>query len=230
MITEIVKTNYSSEVAAEEESRCPIAGPSSTHKSTLEDSFHGSISDVLKDTATNSVKTATGQTGDQSASSTSNASPTFTSKEAISAATEGGQWRTKRPSDKDFVCSSRDTQYTVMEKLEPASEGGTSEPTSGGGTSEPASGGGTSEFASGGDATNMSKGLGDTEQSPVAMPPSTTTTAARDCRDDETTAQLSEVDPDCTDCGVVRPDPTTRELVMYLHALSYKVSTLTLSL
>ena len=30
-------------------------------------------------------------------------------------------------------------------------------------------------------------------------------------------------DPDCTECGIMRPDPTPKELVMYLHALSYKV-------
>ncbi len=36
----------------------------------------------------------------------------------------------------------------------------------------------------------------------------------------------TEVDPDCTECGLVRPDPTSQELVMYLHALSYKVGVL----
>ena len=35
----------------------------------------------------------------------------------------------------------------------------------------------------------------------------------------------ADTDPDCTDCGLVRADPTPQELVMFLHALSYKVST-----
>ena len=35
----------------------------------------------------------------------------------------------------------------------------------------------------------------------------------------------ADTDPDCTECGLVRADPTPQELVMYLHALSYKVST-----
>ena len=30
-------------------------------------------------------------------------------------------------------------------------------------------------------------------------------------------------DPDCTECKTVHPDPTPSELMMYLHALSYKV-------
>ena len=37
-------------------------------------------------------------------------------------------------------------------------------------------------------------------------------------------AQHGEVDPDCTECRRVRADPTPRELFMFLHALSYKVS------
>lgn len=32
-----------------------------------------------------------------------------------------------------------------------------------------------------------------------------------------------ERDPDCTECWLVRPDPTPQELTMYLHALAYKV-------
>ena len=40
----------------------------------------------------------------------------------------------------------------------------------------------------------------------------------------EETAQHGEVDPDCTECRRVRADPTPRELFMFLHALSYKVS------
>lgn len=35
-----------------------------------------------------------------------------------------------------------------------------------------------------------------------------------------------ERDPDCTECVLARPDPVPRELFMYLHALSYKVSML----
>ena len=31
-------------------------------------------------------------------------------------------------------------------------------------------------------------------------------------------------DPDCTECGLVHPDPTPDQLVMYLHALRYTVS------
>ena len=34
----------------------------------------------------------------------------------------------------------------------------------------------------------------------------------------------SSCDPDCTECRTVHPDPTPSELMMYLHALSYKVS------
>ena len=30
-------------------------------------------------------------------------------------------------------------------------------------------------------------------------------------------------DPDCTECHLCRPDPSPRDLVMYLHAISYKV-------
>lgn len=33
----------------------------------------------------------------------------------------------------------------------------------------------------------------------------------------------SSFDPDCTECRTVHPDPTPNELMMYLHALSYKV-------
>ena len=39
----------------------------------------------------------------------------------------------------------------------------------------------------------------------------------------EEIAQHAEVDPDCTECRMVRADPTPRELFMFLHALSYKV-------
>ena len=42
----------------------------------------------------------------------------------------------------------------------------------------------------------------------------------------ETAAGSSECvsyDPDCTECKTVHPDPTPSELMMYLHALSYKV-------
>lgn len=31
-------------------------------------------------------------------------------------------------------------------------------------------------------------------------------------------------DPDCTECGLVHPDPTPEQLIMYLHALRYTVS------
>ena len=31
-------------------------------------------------------------------------------------------------------------------------------------------------------------------------------------------------DPDCTECQLSRPDPSPQDLVMYLHAMSYKVS------
>ena len=40
----------------------------------------------------------------------------------------------------------------------------------------------------------------------------------------EAVAQHGEVDPDCTECRRVRADPSPRELFMFLHALSYKVS------
>ena len=40
----------------------------------------------------------------------------------------------------------------------------------------------------------------------------------------EEVAQHAEVDPDCTECRMVRADPTPRELFLFLHALSYKVS------
>ena len=33
----------------------------------------------------------------------------------------------------------------------------------------------------------------------------------------------STTDPDCTECRTVHPDPTPPELMMFLHALSYKV-------
>lgn len=35
--------------------------------------------------------------------------------------------------------------------------------------------------------------------------------------------ETSFYDPDCTECRTVHPDPTPSELMMYLHALSYKV-------
>ena len=35
--------------------------------------------------------------------------------------------------------------------------------------------------------------------------------------------EASSYDPDCTECKTVHPDPTPSELMMYLHALSYKV-------
>ena len=35
--------------------------------------------------------------------------------------------------------------------------------------------------------------------------------------------QRGNVDPDCTECQLVRADPTPSQLVMYLHALSYEV-------
>ena len=35
--------------------------------------------------------------------------------------------------------------------------------------------------------------------------------------------ESSSYDPDCTECRTVHPDPTPSELMMYLHALSYKV-------
>lgn len=35
------------------------------------------------------------------------------------------------------------------------------------------------------------------------------------------------VDKDCTECSVCRPDPTASQLVMFLHALSYKVTIVT---
>ena len=31
-------------------------------------------------------------------------------------------------------------------------------------------------------------------------------------------------DPDCTECGLTHPDPTPDQLIMYLHALRYTVS------
>ena len=35
--------------------------------------------------------------------------------------------------------------------------------------------------------------------------------------------EATHIDPDCTECGTARSDPLPSELVMYLHALSYKV-------
>lgn len=35
---------------------------------------------------------------------------------------------------------------------------------------------------------------------------------------------LLEKDPDCFECKQVYRDPTRKDLIMYLHALSYKVS------
>ena len=35
--------------------------------------------------------------------------------------------------------------------------------------------------------------------------------------------EASFYDPDCTECRTIHPDPTPSELMMYLHALSYKV-------
>ena len=35
--------------------------------------------------------------------------------------------------------------------------------------------------------------------------------------------ESSSYDPDCTECRTVHPDPTPSQLMMYLHALSYKV-------
>ena len=32
------------------------------------------------------------------------------------------------------------------------------------------------------------------------------------------------VDKDCTECSIIRPDPSASQLVMYLHALSYQVT------
>ena len=36
------------------------------------------------------------------------------------------------------------------------------------------------------------------------------------------------VDKDCTECSITRPDPLASQLVMYLHALSYQVTMVTL--
>ena len=35
------------------------------------------------------------------------------------------------------------------------------------------------------------------------------------------------IDEDCTECNISRPDPTTSQLVMFLHALSYQVTIVT---
>lgn len=35
------------------------------------------------------------------------------------------------------------------------------------------------------------------------------------------------IDKDCTECNTTRPDPTTSQLIMYLHALSYQVTIVT---
>ena len=32
-----------------------------------------------------------------------------------------------------------------------------------------------------------------------------------------------DIDPSCTECGIARADPTPSDLIMFLHALSYKV-------
>ena len=39
----------------------------------------------------------------------------------------------------------------------------------------------------------------------------------------ELTSERIELDPDCTECKTPHRDPLPSELVMYLHALSYKV-------
>ena len=36
------------------------------------------------------------------------------------------------------------------------------------------------------------------------------------------------VDKDCTECSITRPDPSASQLVMYLHALSYQVTMITI--
>ena len=35
------------------------------------------------------------------------------------------------------------------------------------------------------------------------------------------------IDKDCTECNISRPDPTSSQLVMFLHALSYQVTIVT---
>ena len=39
----------------------------------------------------------------------------------------------------------------------------------------------------------------------------------------EKKSDVTSYDPDCTECRTVHPDATPSELMMYLHALSYKV-------
>lgn len=44
-----------------------------------------------------------------------------------------------------------------------------------------------------------------------------------DYLDNGTDCEVMSCDPDCTECRTVHPDPTPLELMMFLHALSYKV-------
>lgn len=37
------------------------------------------------------------------------------------------------------------------------------------------------------------------------------------------------IDKDCTECNISRPDPTTSQLIMFLHALSYQVTIVTVT-
>ena len=37
------------------------------------------------------------------------------------------------------------------------------------------------------------------------------------------------IDKDCTECDISRPDPTASQLVMFLHALSYQVTIITVT-
>ena len=43
------------------------------------------------------------------------------------------------------------------------------------------------------------------------------------CKSDNSAAAGSQIDPNCTECKLARDDPLPANLVMYLHALSYKV-------
>ncbi|XP_028849288.1 pseudouridylate synthase RPUSD2 [Denticeps clupeoides] len=42
------------------------------------------------------------------------------------------------------------------------------------------------------------------------------------CVSGEVTAENNSKDPLCSECRIMRPDPTEKELIMYLHALRYK--------
>ena len=49
------------------------------------------------------------------------------------------------------------------------------------------------------------------------------------CDDTEFDSNKLIVDKDCTECNNTRPEPTASQLVMFLHALSYQVTIVTVT-